>query len=107
MVVCDRKKITTKGCEGVPDFVVEVINKSTAWRDYYTKFKGYIDYGVKEYWIVDYFKNLIMVYINNGDPPSVNKYTFKNTVKSAIFEGLSVDFKEITGLLDYNIESEG
>lgn len=38
---------------GAPEFVAEVLSRSTARRDYQDKFRLYDQHGVDEYWIVD------------------------------------------------------
>jgi Uma2 family endonuclease len=93
---CDRDKVTDRGYEGTPEFIIEVVSKSSARMDYLVKFHHYMMYGVKEYWIVDVFKQLIIVYINgDNDAPDVYKYTFEDTIKISVLENLSIDFKEI------------
>ena len=52
VVVCDRNKITDRGIEGVPDFVVEVLSLSTRKKDITVKKNTYERFGVKEYWII-------------------------------------------------------
>ena len=44
--------------------------------------------GVKEYWIVDYAKNLIMVYRFEKD--TLEQYDFGEDVSVGIFDGFSV-----------------
>ena len=53
IVVCDKSKISGKGCEGAPDIVIEILSPSTASYDCLIKYKEYQRSGVKEYWIVD------------------------------------------------------
>ena len=48
VVVCDRNKITDRGIEGVPDFVVEVLSLSTRKKDITVKKDTYERFGVKE-----------------------------------------------------------
>jgi len=101
MVCCDAGKITKRGCEGVPDLIVEVISQSTGKYDYSKKYDNYIKYGVREYWIVDCLKNKIFVHVNtDGSKPKTNEYTFRDKAESVIFPGLSVDFGEILKRLD-------
>jgi Uma2 family endonuclease len=95
MVGCDKKKMTDKGYEGTPEFVVEIISKSTARYDYFIKSTRYMLYGVKEYWIVDLRKNQILVYLNSDDSPMVSKYTFNDTIEISTFPGISINFQEI------------
>ena len=49
--------------KGVPDMVVEVLSKSTMKNDMTIKKNTYEKFGVKEYWIVDAWKQSISVYI--------------------------------------------
>lgn len=48
-VVCDRSKLTERGCKGAPDLVIEILSPSTAEKDTLTKLKLYERAGVKEY----------------------------------------------------------
>ena len=96
LVGCDKDKMTNRGYEGTPEFIIEVVSKSTAGNDYYVKSRIYMKFGVKEYWIVDLFKKQIVVFINDGDErPDVYKYKFNDEVTIGIFGDLSIDFNEI------------
>ena len=94
-VICDPSKISRKGCEGAPDWVIEVISPGTEKHDHITKTSLYITAGVREYWIVDPHKEKIVVYQFDSDGPLPNVYTFKDTVKAGIYEDLYIDFSEI------------
>ena len=63
VVVCDRNKITDRGIEGVPDFVVEVLSLSTRKKDITVKKDTYERFGVKEYWIISPKDEAIEVYL--------------------------------------------
>ena len=39
LVVCDSSKLSDRGCEGAPDFVVEVVSPSSVRMDYVKKLK--------------------------------------------------------------------
>ena len=64
-VVCDSSKIDNRGCNGAPDFVLEIISPASLKRDRYDKFRAYQKAGVREYWIVDLENQLISVNILN------------------------------------------
>ena len=101
MVGCDREKMTAMGYEGAPEFVAEVISKSTAWNDYSVKCKSYMDFGVKEYWIVDLTANQILVYRNGGEnSPAIYRHTFADKVRIGVLEDLIIDFNEIRQIVD-------
>ncbi len=52
-VVCDPDKVQDDGIHGAPDFVVEVLSDSTAYKDLSTKKELYERAGVREYWLVN------------------------------------------------------
>lgn len=52
-VICDRDKLTDKGCAGAPDWVIEVASPGSRKMDYFVKLFQYQAAGVREYWIVD------------------------------------------------------
>ncbi len=62
-MVCDKDKIREDGVYGAPDWIVEIISKSTAEKDMTTKVMLYKNYGVKEYWIINPFSQTVFVYI--------------------------------------------
>ena len=52
-VICDETKIDRRGCNGAPDFVVEILSPGNSKRELRDKFGLYEEAGVKEYWVVD------------------------------------------------------
>ena len=92
-VICDTSKLDDKGCHGAPDWVIEIVSPSSKPRDYMTKLFKYETSGVREYWIVDKFKNRISVY--NFDQETMQEYTFSDSVKVGIYEDLEIDFSGI------------
>lgn len=92
-VICDKNKLTDKGCTGSPDMIVEVVSPYNPNNDCVRKLNLYDKYKVKEYWIVNPMKRNIFVYTltNNGyDVPTY--YTFEDKVKVNIYEDLEIDF---------------
>lgn len=53
LLVCDPAAVTSKGIEGIPDLVVEILSPSTASRDVTRKRWAYEAAGVPEYLMVD------------------------------------------------------
>jgi len=47
----------------IPLIVIEVLSKSTGDRDTGIKMKKYAEFGIKEYWIVDYKNCIINIYL--------------------------------------------
>ena len=51
-VICDRDKISEKGCNGAPDWVIEIVSPNSKPRDYMTKlFKKWRESGSIGLWI--------------------------------------------------------
>ena len=61
-VICNPDKLDDKGCNGAPDWVIEIVSPSSQRMDYMIKLFKYRTAGVREYWIVDSLKNRITVY---------------------------------------------
>ena len=92
-VICDTEKLSEKGCTGAPDWIIEIVSPGSRKMDYFTKLFKYRTAGVREYWIVDPGKNLILVY--NFDTSDSEQYTFADTVKVGIYEDLYIDFANL------------
>ena len=93
-VICDKNKLTDRGCSGAPDLVVEVVSPSSRRMDYLIKSNLYSQCGVREYWIVDPEKERTTVYhYEADDAPTI--YTFSQAVPVGIFPGLSISMAEL------------
>ncbi len=87
-VICDKNKISDKGCQGAPDWVIEIISPSSVAMDYFTKLFQYQKSGVREYWIVDPIKQRVTVYFFEKE--LVEEYSFGEEVPVGIYEGFSI-----------------
>ncbi len=93
-VICDRSRLTDRGCSGAPDWIIEIVSPGSKSRDYVKKMIKYNMAGVREYWIADYEKRLVMVYDFEHD--SAENYSFSDKVQSGILKGLVIDFSKIS-----------
>ncbi len=87
-VICDKDKLTDKGCEGVPDWVIEIVSPSSKSIDYFTKLFKYRTAGIREYWIVDPMKELVMVY--RFEKGIMEQYSFDEEVPVGIYDGFNI-----------------
>lgn len=87
LVVCDPAKLSDRGCEGAPDFVVEVVSPSSVCMDYVKKLNLYLEAGVREYWIVDPDKAMTTVYHFGEDHFAPIIYPFNVAVPVGIYQG--------------------
>jgi Uma2 family endonuclease len=92
-VICDPDKLTDKGCKGAPDWIIEIVSTGSRQMDYYTKLFKYQTAGVREYWIVDFQKNRILVY--NFESETTDEYSFSDSINVGIYEDLSIDFSQM------------
>lgn len=90
-VICDTNKLTDKGCNGAPDWVIEIVSPSSKPMDYFTKLFKYRTAGVREYWIVDPAKEQVMVY--RFEKETMEEYPFGDDVPVGIYEGFTINIK--------------
>ena len=87
-VICDRNKITDKGCNGAPDWIIEIVSPGSKGMDYFTKLFKYRTAGVREYWIVDPVRQRATVYCFEKE--SVEEYSFGTDIPVGIYEGFHI-----------------
>lgn len=92
-VICEPEKLTERGCNGAPDWIIEIVSPSSKRMDYSIKLFKYRSAGVREYWIVDPDKNRIMVW--NFETEDTEEYSFSDSVKVGIYEDFEIDFSKI------------
>ena len=93
-VICDTNKLTDKGCNGAPDWIIEIVSPSSSRMDYFVKLFKYRTAGVREYWIVNPMKQTIQTYSFEGEEDS-NQYSFDDTVISSIYNDLKICIFEL------------
>lgn len=94
LVVCDRDKLSDRGCEGAPDYIVEVVSPSNPGMDYVTKLNLYRQAGVREYWICDPEKERTLVYhLEANQAPEI--YPFAVDVPSRVLLGFKINFASV------------
>ena len=91
-VICDQSKLTDRGCNGAPDWVIEVVSPSTASRDYVYKAYKYQKSGVRLYWIVDPEAGTVMIY--DYENSSFGSYRFDDELKVSICEDFMIRFSD-------------
>ncbi len=94
-VVCDRSKIMEHFIFGAPDFIIEIVSPSSKLNDYVLKLWKYKNSGVREYWIIDYKKDLVRTFFFEDDIDPVD-YTLKDDIPVRIYDGkLTLNFDGI------------
>ena len=95
LVVCDRSKYRDGRVWGAPDLVVEVLSPSTRRKDMQLKLFKYAGAGVREYWMVDPEKKLVVQYdLEHLEIPAI--YNFQSVIPVLIWNGAcGIDLREM------------
>ncbi|MEL6698899.1 MAG: Uma2 family endonuclease [Bacteroidota bacterium] len=95
-VVCDPQKLDSRGCIGAPDWIIEILSKSTSHKDLNEKYELYQSAGVKEYWIVHPAEGTIMTHTlqeNGKYKRAENIYTHQDIISPVVFPDLQIELK--------------
>lgn len=92
-VICDPRKLHDKGCIGAPDWIIEIVSPSSRHMDYYKKLFQYRTAGVREYWIVDFERNLVTVYDFENDYAA--NYTFTDNIPVGIYPDFFINLSTL------------
>ena len=84
-VICDKTKLTDRGCSGAPDLIVEIVSPSSRKMDYARKVGLYMDACVREYWIIDPAKSCTTKYYFEEDSAPVI-IPFSEELKAEIYQ---------------------
>ena len=93
-VICDKNKLDDRGCNGAPDFIIEIVSPSSRKMDYRTKMTLYADAGVREYWIVDPAKERTTIYrLEEDAAPTI--ISFIQPIRVGIYNDLNITISEL------------
>ncbi|MGR9053771.1 MAG: Uma2 family endonuclease [Gammaproteobacteria bacterium] len=67
-VICDPGKLTEQGCDGAPDWIVEILSKGNSRKDMHIKYALYAENGVTEYWLVYPYEQAIYQFVLDPEP---------------------------------------
>lgn len=93
-VICDKNKLNDKGCNGAPDFIIEIVSSGSRKMDYSIKNAYYSMAGVREYWIVDPEKECTTVYRYEEDAAPMI-IPFHKEITVGIYGNLSIVISEL------------
>ncbi len=93
-IICDKNRLDDKGCNGAPDWIIEVVSPSTERVDYGIKLFKYRSAGVREYWIVNPKTRIVNVFDFEHDQKS-GQYSFDDVIPVCIYEDLGICISEL------------
>lgn len=102
-IICNMRDRKNVSFTGTPRFVMEVLSASTEEYDRNEKMQIYLKVGVSEYWIVDWRKKQVEIYLFDGRedgtifPYLYNTITEKNKdeLQIVMFPNLKITFDQL------------
>lgn len=93
-IICDKSKLDDRGCNGAPDWVIEVASPSSQRMDCLVKLLKYRDAGVREYWIVNPANRTVQTYFFEGEEDSA-QFSFDENVPVQIYDKWTIHIAEL------------
>lgn len=96
-VICDKSGLGENKYTGVPTLIIEIVSPSNQSHDLVFKLNLYMQYGVKEYWIVNPMLNSVQLYSLRDDEQydQADVMREKGEINSLVLDGFSVDLEEL------------
>ena len=93
-VICDKNRLDDRGCNGAPDWIIEITSPSTSQIDYGIKLFKYRTAKVREYWIVNPKLRTVNVFDFEHDEAS-NQYSFDDDIPVCIYNDLIINVTKL------------
>lgn len=93
-VICDKNKLTDRGCSGAPDLIIEIVSPGSRKMDYNLKNALYSNAGVREYWIVDPVKERTTIYHYEEDAAPII-IPFSEPITVGIYKNLVITIADL------------
>lgn len=107
---CDIKNRRSTNFLGVPRFIMEVLSDSTEQYDRNEKMELYKKVEVAEYWLVDWRKKQVEIYILTPDENSIDNAEYKlistiteenqTDLKINMFPNINIKFEQLFDCID-------
>lgn len=96
-VVCNLEILDQQGCNGAPDWIIEILSQGNSKRDMQVKYQLYQDSGVREYWLVYPEHQAIHQFVldDSGHYQLKNMYAGDDKATPALFPELAIDLTEV------------
>jgi len=101
-VICNLELLDEQGCNGAPDWVIEIVSKGTRQKDIKIKYQLYQESGVMEYWLVYPGEQMIHQFVldENSHYQLKTMSVCPDSLTSHLFPELTVDLNEVFETFD-------
>ncbi|MFD1067078.1 Uma2 family endonuclease [Oceanobacillus locisalsi] len=97
-VACHSENFTENEYIGAPDFIIEILSPSNKSHDFVRKLNLYMEYGVKEYWIVDPMEKRIMMYsLDENGEVQFDLVSENEKASSRLFKDFTIETENLFG----------
>lgn len=93
-VIYDKHKLDDRGCNGAPDWIIEIVSPSTEHMVYGIKLFKYRSAGVREYWIINPRTRIVNVFDFEHDQESA-QYSFEDEIPVCIYSDLTLRISDL------------
>lgn len=102
-IICNTRDRKNVSLTGIPRMVMEVLSDATEAYDRGEKMEIYRKAGVSEYWITDWRKKQVEIYLNDGREDGTTYFYLyktvteenKDSLQLTMFPNLKTDFDEL------------
>ncbi len=97
-VICDKDRLTEQGCDGAPDWIIEVLSPGNNKKELRFKYDLYQESGVGEYWLVFPYERAVQQFVLDRDGEAYRLhalYPGDETAKPYLFPELKIDLAEV------------
>jgi len=96
-VICNPELLDTQGCNGAPDWIIEILSKGNSKREMQIKYQLYQEAGVQEYWLIYPEQQAIHQFVldDNGHYQLRNMYAEDDKAMPTLFPDLAIDLTEV------------
>ncbi|WP_371744707.1 Uma2 family endonuclease [Methylobacter sp. S3L5C] len=97
-VICDADKLDNQGCNGAPDWIIEILSKGNSKRETQEKYALYQESGVKEYWLVYSYEQSVHQFFLNAQTEKyelIAMYLEEDNASPVLFPDLVIDLVEV------------
>ena len=95
-IVCDRRKVDTRGVRGAPDWLAEVLSPGTARHDRLRKLPVYERAGVREVWLIDPINRTLTLYrLKAGHYGHATRLELKGQTSLTAVSGVIIDWNQV------------
>jgi len=96
-VICDKSKLTEQGCDGAPDWIIEVLSPGNSKKEVRLKYDLYQENGVSEYWLVYPYEQIVQQFVldDSGKYQLHALYPGNETATPYLFPELQIDLNDV------------